>query len=142
MVPNFITAALERRPPTIFGDGEQSRDFTYVGNVVDANLLAMHAAGATGSTYNIACGERVSLNELVTVIAELTGRTIEPSYADPRPGDVRDSLADITRAREDLGYEPSTDLRAGLQRTIAWYEEIAGSSDAADQLPAETILAP
>ncbi|MHB1999343.1 MAG: SDR family oxidoreductase [Solirubrobacteraceae bacterium] len=118
VIPNFISALLCGERPTIYGDGEQSRDFTYVDNVVDANLLAAEAAAVAGRVYNIACGERVSLNELHRQLAELLGSDLAPIYGDPRMGDVRHSLADISMARRELGYEPSVSLREGLERTI------------------------
>lgn len=124
VIPNFITAALEGRRPTVHGDGEQSRDFTYVDNAIDANLLAAGADGAAGEVFNIACGERTSLNEIVERLAALTGERIEPLYTDPRPGDVRHSLADISRAREVLGYDPAVDFEEGLRRTLVAYREL------------------
>ena len=114
VVPNFITALREGRPLTIFGDGEQSRDFTYVGNVVEANVLAMSAAEVSGRVYNIACGRRITVNRLVGELEELMGAEARLVYAEERPGEVRDSLADIGRARAELGYSPSTELREGL----------------------------
>jgi UDP-N-acetylglucosamine/UDP-N-acetyl-alpha-D-glucosaminouronate 4-epimerase len=122
-IPNFITAALEERPPIIHGDGEQSRDFTFVDNAVDANLLAAAAEGAAGEAFNVACGERTSLNEIVARLSALAGREIEPVHTDPRPGDVRHSLADIDKARKILGYAPAVDFEEGLRRTYAEYEE-------------------
>jgi len=123
VIPNFITALATGRPPVIFGDGEQSRDFTYVENVVRANLLAMDAADVRGQVFNIACGRRVSLNELVAELRDLLGADVEALYEEPRPGDVKHSLADLTAARERLGYEPAVDLREGLSRTIDHYRE-------------------
>ncbi len=123
VIPNFIVAALEGRRPVVHGDGEQSRDFTFVDNAVDANLLAASAAGAAGQAFNIACGERTSLNEIIARLSALAGREIEPVNTDPRPGDVRHSLADISRAREILGYEPAVDFEEGLRRTYLDYEE-------------------
>lgn len=123
VIPNFITAALEGRSPIVHGDGEQSRDFTYVDNAIDANLLAAEAPGAAGEAFNIACGERISLNEIVTRIAALVGKEIEAVHTDPRPGDVRHSLADISKAREILGFEPAVDFDEGLSRTFTAYEE-------------------
>jgi nucleoside-diphosphate-sugar epimerase len=106
----------------IFGDGEQSRDFTYVANVVDANLLAMDAdAAVSGQVFNVACGERVTLNRLVAELRELLESDVEPVYAAPRAGDIRHSLADLSHAREKLGYEPSVRLREGLEKTIAHF---------------------
>jgi len=122
VIPNFITAALEGGTIRIFGDGEQSRDFTYVDNVVDVNLAALSAEGVSGRAYNVACGERISLNELVKQIALATGRELEPSYEEPRPGDVRHSLADISAAANDLDYAPRVDLEEGIRRTLAFYE--------------------
>ena len=119
VVPNFITALREGRPLTIFGDGEQSRDFTYVGNVVEANVLAMSAADVSGRVYNIACGRRITVNRLVGELEELMGAEARLVYAEERPGEVRDSLADIGRARAELGYSPSTELREGLLKTMA-----------------------
>ena len=123
VIPNFITALLQGAPVTIFGDGEQSRDFTHVDNVVDANLLAIDAAGVSGTTLNIAYGHKVTLNQLVAELQELIGSNAEVRYEPARPGDVKHSLADLTRAREDLGYEPVIDLREGLSRTVEHYRE-------------------
>src|SRR5215207_5563663 len=120
-IPRMITAALEGSPPTIFGDGEQTRDFTYVDNVVQANLLAMHAADVAGEVFNVAVGERVSLNMLLRLVGEITGREIAADYAPARAGDVRHSLADVDKARTRLGYEPSCSLAEGLRRTIDWH---------------------
>jgi UDP-glucose 4-epimerase len=122
VIPNFITAALEGRRPIVHGDGEQSRDFTYVDNAVDANLLAASAPGAAGEAFNVACGERTSLNEIVARISALTGAEVEAVNTDPRPGDVRHSLADISKAREILGYEPAVDFDEGLRRTFEDFE--------------------
>jgi UDP-glucose 4-epimerase len=117
-IPNFISALMAGRAPVVFGDGEQSRDFTYVDNVVDANVLAMDAPEARGRVYNVACGERVTINELIVELRELLGSSVEAEYRPPRPGEVRHSLADIAAARRDLGYEPAVALRDGLERTI------------------------
>jgi nucleoside-diphosphate-sugar epimerase len=118
VIPNWITALLAGRRPVIFGDGEQSRDFTYVSNVVDANLLAIDAPGVAGQVFNVACGRRVTLNRLVGELRELIGSDVEPVYAEPRVGDIKHSLADLRAARARLGYEPAVALREGLQRTI------------------------
>ena len=123
VIPNFIVAALEGRSPLIHGDGEQSRDFTYVNNAVDANLLAASAPGAAGEAFNVACGERTTLNAIVARIADLCGHEVEAVHDDARPGDVRHSLADIGKAREILGYEPQVGFEEGLRRTFAAYEE-------------------
>ncbi len=121
----FATAALAGKRPTIFGDGEQSRDFTHVDNVVHANLLAARSdRPLRGEIINIAVGQRVSVNELVReVVAFCKNPELLPTYAPERAGDVRHSLADIGRAREILGYEPIVDFRAGLAETLQWYAE-------------------
>lgn len=124
VISRFISALLSHKRPVIYGDGEQSRDFTYISNVVAANLSAAQAPEATGKVINIANGVRVTLNSLLTTLKDLTGNTdIEPDYAEPRKGDVRDSLADISLARSVLGYEPQVGLEEGLRRTIEWWEE-------------------
>jgi UDP-glucose 4-epimerase len=128
VIPNFITAALNGRPFTIYGDGEQSRDFTYVDNVVEGNLLAMSGTEVSGRTYNLACGERITLNALVSTIGRILGRPIEPDYAPARPGDVRHSMADVSLAREELGYEVIVGLEDGLARTIEHYAAAGESS--------------
>ncbi|HHV77980.1 MAG TPA: SDR family oxidoreductase [Syntrophothermus lipocalidus] len=123
VVPKFITALLHGEPPVIFGDGEQSRDFTYVSNVVEANLLAAKAEQVAGEVFNIACGERITINELARLLIEIIGVScyLQPKYAPPRPGDVRHSLADVSKARELLGYKVKVDIREGLERTVEWY---------------------
>jgi len=108
--------------PVIYGDGEQSRDFTYIDNVVDANLKASESTGAVGQVINIANGERISLNHLLDELKKLTGKTdVVADYQEPRAGDVKHSLADISRARNLLGFEPKVDLRSGLRQTIDWW---------------------
>ena len=121
VISQFVSALLDGHPPTIYGDGEQTRDFTYVANVVDGTLKACTAPGVRGRIINIACGGRVSLKQLLTTLGELTGTTIEPIYDDPRPGDVRHSQADISLARTLLGYQPVTSFREGVRRTVEWY---------------------
>jgi len=123
VVPKFITALLRGDPPTIFGDGKQSRDFTYVGNVVEANLLAARASGAAGEVFNIACGERITVGELARLLADIVGVEREPVHAPPRPGDVKHSLADIAKAEESLRYRVRVGVREGLRRTVEWYQE-------------------
>jgi len=118
VIPKFISAALEGRRPVVFGDGEQSRDFTYIDNVVEANLLALESDAGAGEVFNAACGERVSLNEVLRMLSELTGTELEPDYRPGRPGEVRHSQADIGRARETFGYEASIDFAEGLRRTF------------------------
>ena len=121
VVPKFITALLRGDPPMIFGDGKQSRDFTYVDNVVAANLLAAKASGVAGEVFNIACGERITINELARMLTEIIGVNIEPEYTPPRPGDVLHSLADISKAQKLLGYKIKVDFERGLQKTVEWY---------------------
>ena len=123
VIPRFILAFLADEAPVIYGDGEQSRDFTYVDNAVDANLLAAKAEGVAGRAYNIACGERISLNALLDELRSLTGKAIEAEYMPDRPGDVRHSLADISAAERDLSYSPAVDVMEGLRRTFAWYSD-------------------
>jgi nucleoside-diphosphate-sugar epimerase len=117
----FATALLQNRSPTIFGDGEQTRDFTYVSNVVDGVLRACEAPKASGRIINVATGGRVSLNTLFQTMRRLIGATAEPTYAPARAGDVRDSQADIELARQILGYEPTVEFEEGLARTVDWY---------------------
>ena len=117
VVPRFITAIAAGLPVTIFDDGEQSRDFTYVDNVVAANLLAAGAEGANGRIFNVSAGSPTSVNELADTIGRLLGRPVEKTYLPPRPGDLRNSWADVGEARSLLGYEPGVDLEDGLRRT-------------------------
>jgi UDP-glucose 4-epimerase len=119
----FARALLEGRAPVIFGDGGQTRDFTFIGNVVDANLRAMDRTLDPGVVINVGSGDRISLNELLAAMQEEYGTSLVPTFEDPRGGDVRDSLADVGRARELLGYEPLVDWRTGLKETLAWYRE-------------------
>jgi len=121
VIPAFITAVLAGERPTIYGDGEQTRDFTYVENNVRANLIAADHPRAAGEVFNIACGTSVSLLDLLREINDLCGASIEPVFAPPRAGDVKHSRADIAKAREILGYEPTVDLREGLRRAIEHY---------------------
>ncbi|HEX2444392.1 MAG TPA: SDR family oxidoreductase [Vicinamibacterales bacterium] len=117
----FISALVEGRQPTIYGDGSQTRDFTYVANVVDGVLRASQSPKASGQVINVATGGRVSLNQLFQALRQLIGSSVEPIYTEPRAGDVRDSQADIGRARELLGYEPRVPFEEGLRRTLEWY---------------------
>ncbi len=130
VIPLFITRFLAGEAPLIHGDGGQSRDFTYIDNVVQANLRAAQAPDAAdGRVYNVACGEAITVKDLCLRIRDLTGAAIEPEYGPPRAGDVRHSLADIGAARELLGYDPPVDLAAGLEQTVAWYrDQHAGGS--------------
>ena len=124
VIPLFLRALMEGRAPVIFGDGEQTRDFTYVENVVEANLAALQASSPMGEAVNIACGERTSLLDLLALLEGATHRTATPAFAPPRAGDVRDSVADIGRARELLAYRPGVDLREGIQRTVDAFNRV------------------
>ena len=124
VISRFISALASGQRPVIYGDGEQSRDFTYVSNVVDGNLRAAESARAVGRVINVATGRRTSLNELLDTLKKITGRTdLEAEYEQPRVGDVRHSLADITRARDLLGYEPQVGLEEGLRHTLDWWKQ-------------------
>jgi nucleoside-diphosphate-sugar epimerase len=116
----FIKAVINGRGPIIHGDGEQTRDFTYVANVVDGVLRASHAPSISGEVINVATGSRISLNELLATLKRITGSAIEPTYGPPRVGDVRESQADISKAERLLGYRPIVGLEEGLRRTVAW----------------------
>lgn len=122
VIPKFITEILAGGQPTIYGDGKQSRDFTYIDNVVQGNLLAADAPAAVGRTINVACGESFNLLELVDGINEALGTSVKPNFEPARVGDVRDSLADISLAREVLKYEPKIGFNEGLQRTVEYYK--------------------
>jgi UDP-N-acetylglucosamine/UDP-N-acetyl-alpha-D-glucosaminouronate 4-epimerase len=126
VVPRFITAALRGEPLTIYGDGLQSRDFTYISDVVTANLLACSASGAAGQVVNVSCGGRSSLLDLAGNLEGLLGNgQIRARYESPRPGDVKHSQADIRRAAEVLGYQPLVDFETGLAYTVEWYQRHA-----------------
>lgn len=123
VISRFISALLSNETPVIFGDGEQSRDFTYIDNVVDANLKAAETAKGISQVMNVANGERITLNQLLTELKHLTGKSeVVADYQATRAGDVKHSLADISRARQYLGFEPQVDLRTGLQLTIDWWK--------------------
>jgi UDP-glucose 4-epimerase len=122
VIPRFISAAIAGRPVTVFGDGGQSRDFTYVDNVVDANLGAMAAGGVSGQVFNVACGRRFTINELLGELRLLTGREVSARYEDARPGDIRHSLADTSCARTALGYRATVSFREGVARTLRHHE--------------------
>ena len=121
----FATALLENRAPTIYGDGEQSRDFTYVANVVDGVLRAAEAPGASGKVINVATGTSISLNALFEAMRRLIGANVKPEYGEPRAGDVRDSLADLRLAKDILGYKPIVPFEEGLRLTVEWYRTLA-----------------
>ena len=119
----FISALCAGRRPTIYGDGEQTRDFTYVTNVVDGVLRACHAPGASGEVINVATAGRISLNQLFAIVKREVGSSLEPNYSNPRAGDVRHSQADISKAQRLLGYTPIVSFEDGLGRTVTWYRE-------------------
>jgi len=123
VIPRFIDALLEGRPPIIFGNGEQSRDFTYIDNVVQANLLAMSAAHLNGEAINIACGKRTSLNQLLNFLKEIVGSKVSPIYEEPRKGDVRHSLANIQKGKEILNYEPEVGIERELRKTVEYFQK-------------------
>jgi nucleoside-diphosphate-sugar epimerase len=118
VIPKFITKLLAKEPLTVYGDGEQSRDFTYVENVVEANMLASRAIEAPGNVCNIGCRERITLNQLIRLLEEIVNVKANVNYTDSKAGDVRDSLADVTLARRLLGYEPKIMVKEGLRRTV------------------------
>jgi nucleoside-diphosphate-sugar epimerase len=130
VIPKFIRMMLDGQRPTIFGDGQTSRDFTHVENVVEANLAAAVEPAAAGRVMNIAVGSSHTLNELVSTLQGLVDSDLEPEYGPPRPGDVSESLADVSLARELLGYEPRIGFEEGLQRTIAWIVEQRAAHEA------------
>lgn len=125
VIPLFVSALLSARQPTVFGDGTQSRDFTYVDNVVEANIQAARAEGVSGEVYNIACGESLTVLDLLKDICAIMDKPFNPVFAPPRPGDVKHSRADISAAAAELGYQVRVDLSDGLRRTVAWYVEQA-----------------
>jgi len=122
-IPAFVTSILKDQSPVVYGDGEQSRDFTYVDNVVHANLLAARAKKTAGEVVNIACGEAITVNAIIALINRIVGRNVRPAYAPARAGDVKHSLADITVARRLIGYEPVVSFEQGLRQAIDWYRE-------------------
>jgi len=121
VIPLFIKALLAGAQPTVYGDGEQSRDFTYVDNVVYGNLLAVEAEDAPGKVMNLACGGQLSLNQLLALLRDITGSDVEAVYTDPRPGDVRHSRADITLSEQVLNYKTQVSLEEGLRRTVDYF---------------------
>jgi nucleoside-diphosphate-sugar epimerase len=121
VLAKFCTAFLEETQPLVFGDGEQTRDFTYVENAVQANLLACEAPNVSGRVFNVGVGARVSLNDVLRELGKITGKTLVAKYEPPRDGDIRDSQADISQAREFLGYDPQVTFENGLARTFEWY---------------------
>ena len=134
VLAKFCAAFLEETQPVVFGDGEQTRDFTFVDNAVLANLLACEAPNVSGRVFNVGTGGRVSLNQVLLTLARITGKTLEAKYDQPREGDIRDSQADISRAREFLGYRPQVGFEEGLTLTFEWYR----STQAKTQAKSET----
>jgi len=128
VIPLFITAMLAGRRPVIYGDGRQSRDFSFVDNVVHANLLAADAPDAAGQTINVADGRSIDLLKLLEILNRLLGTNVQAQFAPQRPGDIRESQADITLARRLFGYEPQVDFEEGLRRSIDYYRQAAGLS--------------
>lgn len=123
VIPKFILSALQRKPLTIFGDGEQSRDFTYVSNVVDTNILAAESDAGAGEVFNLACGDRVTLNQMVAEIEGLIGESLTRQFDPPRPGDVPHSQADIEKIRNAFGYEPRVSFRQGIKITFDYFKD-------------------
>jgi UDP-glucose 4-epimerase len=121
VLAKFIPAVLQGRKPVIYGDGLQSRDFTFVRNVVEANLLACSAPGVAGEAFNVACGDRITVNSMLHQITRIVGKDIAPVYEAPRAGDIKHSHADIGKAQEKLGYKPLVSFADGLRKTIDWY---------------------
>ncbi len=120
-IPAFVTSILKDEPPTIYGDGEQSRDFTYIDNVVEANLLAAMAKQTKGEVINIACGEAITVNAIIDMINKIVGKNIKPTYLPSRKGDVKHSLADISQAKKLIGFKPVISFNDGLKKAIEWY---------------------
>lgn len=121
VIPIFITRMARGESPVVYGDGEQSRDFTYIDNAIQANLLALKADGAPGRVFNVACGDRFTLNDLIGRLRKLMSSSVEAAYEAPRPGDVRHSLGDISLASEIMGYRPIVTFEEGLKRTVMWF---------------------
>jgi nucleoside-diphosphate-sugar epimerase len=142
VLAKFCTAFLEDTQPVIFGDGEQTRDFTYVENAVQANLLACEAPSASGKVFNIGVGGRFSLNETVALLNKISGKNLEVKYDPPRDGDIRDSQADISQAREFLGYDPQVGFEEGLRRTFEWYRAMQEKASAPAPAPTSTPATP
>lgn len=122
-IPAFVTSILKGKSPTVYGDGEQSRDFTFIDNVIHANLLAARAPKTGGEVVNIACGQRITVNAIIAMINEMTGHSVAPHYEPTRAGDVKHSLADIQKAKSLIGYEPVVDFKTGLGIAIEWYRK-------------------
>ncbi len=125
VIPAFVTAILRGEPPQVYGDGEQTRDFTYIDNVVHGNMLAMQAEKTSGQSINVACGGKITVNQVVESINGLLGTAVKPKYVPPRTGDIVHSCADVSLAKRVLGYEPIVDFDEGLRRTIDYYKSLA-----------------
>ena len=123
VLSRFMLAVIQNKPPVIYGDGEQSRDFTYIDNIVDETLRACDAKDASGKVFNGGTGARITLNQVIKLLEKITGKKIQPQYDPPRTGDIRDSQADISLARKILGYQPVVEFEEGLRRTWAWYSQ-------------------
>jgi nucleoside-diphosphate-sugar epimerase len=141
VIPRFVHAILQGRTPEIYGDGSQTRDFTYVGNIVQANIAAAHSANAPGQIMNIACGVRWSLNELLDRLAKMLKRDIKPIMHPWRDGDVRHSQASIERAQRVLGFSPRVDFTEGLRETVAWYQQRQDEDESAQNRVAQVTTA-
>jgi nucleoside-diphosphate-sugar epimerase len=142
VLAKFCTAFLEDGQPIIFGDGEQTRDFTYVENAVQANLLACEAPNVSGKVFNVGTGSRSSLNQTVDLLRKISGKQLEVKYDPPREGDIRDSLADISQARQLLGYDPQVGFEEGLRRTFDWYRAVQAKAAASAANPPAPAPAP
>jgi UDP-glucose 4-epimerase len=150
VLAKFCAAVLEGAQPVIFGDGEQTRDFTYVENTVQANLLACEAPNVSGKVFNVGVGERFSLNQTLALLNKISAKNLQPKYDPPRDGDIRDSQADISQAREFLGYNPQVGFEEGLRRTFEWYRamrekaaaSVPAAAPAATPPPAPTSIKP
>ena len=122
-IPAFVMAILKDEPPIVYGDGEQTRDFTYIDNVVEGNLLAARAQKTTGQTVNLACGETISVNKIIDLINKIVDKNVKPIYTDASLGDVKDSFADISLARKTINFEPVVMFEEGLKKAIDWYKD-------------------
>ena len=134
VIPSFIEAFLSDRGPVVYGDGTQTRDFTYIDNVVEGTVLALRAEGVAGKVFNIACGEQVSVSRLVDELRQITGKNLEPEYAPPRPGELPHSHADVSRATRELGYVPRIGLEEGLRLTTAYFLDQRRSASPAEEV--------
>lgn len=121
VIPKFIKAMKNGSPPLVYGDGEQSRDFTYISNVVEANILAALAESGSGTALNCACHDRITINRLITELNEIMNLQVKPQYTEPRPGDILHSFADISLAEKEIGYKPVSMFKEGLTKTVEWF---------------------